>query len=72
MLLAELQDSKSSLGDNEEKPVFQTIAIELYKQLKNKNKKEHLRLVISSISVGVVSSALEQLIIVLLVSFKKL
>ena len=48
---------------------LQTIAIELYKQPKVANKKEHLRLVISSIMVVVASSVLEQLTVVLLVSF---
>ena len=36
---------------------------------KKQKKKEHLRLVISSIRVGAVSSVLEQLTVVLLVSF---
>ena len=69
MLLVALKDKKkSSHDDNEWKSAFQTIATELYKQLKRK-KKEQLRLVISSIRVDVVSSVLEQLTIVLLVSF---
>ena len=36
---------------------------------RKQTKKEHLRLVISSIRVGVVSSVLEQMTFVLLVSF---
>ena len=36
---------------------------------KKKKKKNHLRIVISSIRVGAVSSVLEQLAVVLLVSF---
>ena len=41
----------------------------LSKQQKTKAKKEQLRLVINSVRVGVVSSVLEQLTFVLLVSF---
>ena len=59
---------KSSQDNNEGKSAFQTIAIELSKQTK-KNKINDLRLVINSIRVGVVSSVLEQLTFVLLVSF---
>ena len=60
---------KSSQDNNEGKSAFQTIAIELSKQTKKKNKINDLRLVINSIRVGVVSSVLEQLTFVLLVSF---
>ena len=49
--------------------MFQTIANELSKTTKKKKEKEHLRLVISSIRVGAVSSVLEGLTIVLLGSF---
>ena len=62
---------KSSGDNNERKSAFQTTAIELSKQTntKKKTKKEHLTLVINSITVGVVSCVLEQLTFVLLVSF---
>ena len=48
MLFAALKD------ENEGKFSFQTITIELYKQPKRNKQKEHLRLVISSVRVGVV------------------
>ena len=70
MLFAALIDKKSSHDGNEGKFASETIAIELYKQPKKaKTKKDHVVLVISSFRVGVVSSVLEQLTVVLLVSF---
>ena len=69
MLFAALKDKKSCHGDNEGKFSSQIIAIELYKQPKKNLKKEHLRLVISSIRLSVVSSVPEQMTAVLLVSF---
>ena len=49
---------------------FQAIDIELSKQPKKKTtKKEHLRFVISFIRVSAISNGLEQLAVVLLVSF---
>ena len=59
---------KGSHDDNERKSAFQAIATELYKQ-QRKTKKEHLRLVISSIRVGVASGVLEQLTTVFLEPF---
>ena len=70
VLFAALKDKKSSHDDNKRKSAFQTIAIELSKQT-SKEKKGHLRLVIKSFRVGVVSSVLEQFTFVLLVSFLK-
>ena len=55
MLPGALKDKNSSHNGNERQSVFQTIMIELYKQPKNTNTKEHLGLVISSIRVGVVA-----------------
>ena len=49
MLFAALKDKKSCHDDNERKSAFQTIAIELYKQ----TRKEHLRLIVKCIRVGV-------------------
>ena len=69
MLLATLKDKKSSHDDNEGNSAFKTIAKELYQHLRPKRKKEHLRLVMSSIRVGVVSSVVEQLTIISLVPF---
>ena len=69
MLFAALIDEKSSHNNNEGKSTFQ---IQLSKQTNKQanqqtsNKKEHLRLVINSIRVGVVSSLLEQLTFVLI------
>ena len=40
---------------------FQTIPIELYKQLKKQTKKEHVRLVISSFRVAVVAKTDHQI-----------
>ena len=44
-----------SHGDIKGKSVFQTIAIELYKQSKETNRNYFSKLVISSISIGVVT-----------------
>ena len=56
VLFAGLKDKKSSHDDNEGKPAFQTFMIELHKQAKiSKQNKQHLRLIISSIRVGVVA-----------------
>ena len=72
MLFAALIDEKSSHNNNEGKSTFQIIGIQLSKQTNKQanqqtsNKKEHLRLVINSIRVGVVSSLLEQLTFVLI------
>ena len=70
LLPAVLKDEKGSHDDNKGKPMFQAIVIELYKQQK-KTKKEHLRLVISSIRVSLISSVLEQLTVVLASVFFK-
>ena len=70
-LLAVLKYKKISHNGNEGKSAFQAIAINYInnKKLKKKKKKnEQLTLVISSIRLGIVSSLLEQTII-LLVSF---
>ena len=48
---------------------FKQLRLNYINNQKNKTKKEHLRLIVSSIRVGVFSSVLEQLTIVLLVSF---
>ena len=53
MLFATLKDKKKFSRRYKGKPTFQTIAIELYKQLE-----KHLRLVTSSITVGVVPELL--------------
>ena len=55
MLFVALKNKKCSHDDNEGKTTFQTNTTELYKQLKQQTKKENLRLVISSIMVGVVA-----------------
>ena len=55
MLFVALKNKKCPHDDNEEKTTFQTNTTELYKQLKQQTKKENLRLVISSIMVGVVA-----------------
>ena len=65
MFLAAWKYKESSHDDNERKSAFQTIVFELYKQ----PKKEHRRLVISSIRAVVISSVLEQLTVDLIVSF---
>ena len=68
-LLAALKYKKISHNGNEGKSAFQAIAINYINNKKFKKKKnEQLTLVISSIRLGVVSSLLEQTII-LLVSF---
>ena len=75
MLFAALIDEKSSHGNNEGKSTFQIIEIQLSKQTNKQtnkqtsNKKGHLRLVINSIRVGVVSGLLEQLTFVLIEFF---
>ena len=75
MLFAALIDEKSSHDNTEGKSTFQIIGIQLSKQTNKQtnkqtsNKKGHLRLVINSIRVGVVSSVLEQLTFVLIEFF---
>ena len=54
-----MKDKKSSHDDNKGKPAFKTIAIVLSKQPK-KNKKRTPKISNNSISVGAVSSVIEQ------------
>ena len=56
VIVCSIKSKRSSHDNNEGKSVFQTTAIELYKE----QKKEHLKLVISSIRVGVVAKAYDE------------
>ena len=70
MLFPVLKDKKALMTIMKENLRFKEMRLNyLSKQQKTKAKKGQLRLVINSVRVGVVSSVLEQLTFVLLVSF---
>ena len=70
MLFAALKDKKALTTVIKENVRLKLLRLNYINNNKKKtNKKEHLILVISSFRVGVVSSVLEQLAAVLLVSF---
>ena len=70
MLFPVLKDKKALMTIMKENLRFKEMRLNyLSKQQKTKAKKEQLRLVINSVRVDVVSSVLEQLTFVLLVSF---